>query len=126
MTEKRTVNKINKGIAPVLESFLAEEVYQEKFKDMAFALGYKGNDISKIKEILFSADENGDIGFVLSELNEMFFEYQLTRELLKRLPFSEVLKKFPERKQAMINIAIKILNKEEIDNKEMERILKTD
>jgi hypothetical protein len=124
MTEKKKVNKIDPKIAPVLEAFLAHNEYQTTFKDMAFALGYKGDDDSKIKEILFIANEAGDIGFMLSELNDMFFEFQLIHKILNTEIYANLLEKYPERKGDVVKLAKRIIRKEEITNEDVKKLFK--
>lgn len=124
MTEKRKANKIDPKIAPVLAAFLAHEEYQATFKDMAFALGYDGDDQGKIKEILFTANDKGDIGFMLSELNDMFFEFQLISKILDAEPYASLLKRAPERKADVVKLAKRIIKNEEISSDEVNKLFK--
>lgn len=122
MTEKRQANKIASDMAPVLEAFLAYPDYQETFKDMAFALGYKGDDNVKIKEILFTTNEEGDIGFVLAELNGMFQEFQIIFNLSSREPFKSLLENYPEKKTDLVKIAKKALKEGQLTNEDLEKL----
>lgn len=122
--EKRKTNKIDPKIAPVLEAFLAHDEYQATFKDMAFALGYKGDDDVKIKEILFTANSEGDIGFMLSELNEMFFEFQLIMQVMQSEPYASLFKRVPERKSEIVKFAKRLIKQEEVTNEDVQQLFR--
>lgn len=117
------IKKINSKIAPVLEAFLANPEYQETFKDMAFALGYSGDDTVRQKEILFTANDDGEIGFVLAELNEMFYTFQLTTNLLSQEPFASLVELHPEKKDEVIAFAKRASKGEEITNDDVTKLL---
>jgi hypothetical protein len=124
MTENKKATKIDPKIAPILDAFLAKKDYQDTFKDMAFALGYKGDENVKIKEILFTVNEGGDIGFVLKELNDMFLEFQIIHNLSNIEPYKTLLQKTPEKRPDLVAFAKKVFKKEEITNEDLERLFK--
>jgi hypothetical protein len=122
MKEEKKAAKIKKEIAPILERFLLHDEYQDTFKDMAFALGYKGDDKQKIINTLFSIDKTGNIGFVLKELNEMFFEFQLIENLNEKEPFRTLLEKHPGKKKDIVKLALDISSGKEFSQEAIESI----
>lgn len=117
----KEIEKIKSDIRPVLESFLNQESLFPKFKEMAKAVGYEGDDPTLIKSALFTAN-NGQIGFVIAELNDMFFEFQLFEQIKDKEPFKTILEEKPESKTKIIALAKRIVNGEEVTNKDIEAL----
>ena len=88
---------------------------------MAKAVGYDGDDPTLIKSALFTANE-GQIGFVIAELNDMFFEFQLFEQIKDKEPFKSLLETNPESKDKIVALAKRIVNGEEITDKDIEAL----
>ena len=116
------IEEINPELRPVLAGFLADEHYQDTFKDMAMALGYEGNDMEKVKASLFTADPNGRIGFVIKELNDLFFEYQTIEKVKDVEPYKTLLETKPEKRGDIVVVAKKIINGEFIEQEDLEKL----
>ncbi len=116
MEESKTdkIEKINPDLRIVLAGFLKEESYQDTFKDMAYSLGYEGDDMDKARASLFSVDPNGRIGFVIAELNALFFEYQTIENVKNTEPYKTLLEEYPEKKDDVVKLAKKIIDGETI------------
>ena len=120
--EKTNIEQISPDLRPVLTGFLTDEHYQDTFKDMALALGYEGDDIEKVKACLFTADPNGRIGFCLAELNDMFFEYQTIEKAKLHEPYKTLLEVHPERRGEVAKFAKKLINGENVDQEDLEKL----
>jgi hypothetical protein len=121
-TKESKIEEINPELRPVLAGFLANEHYQDTFKDMALALGYEGDDIDKVKASLFTADPNGRIGFVLEELNDLFFEYQTIEKVKDVEPYKTLLETKPEKRSDVVIVAKKIINGEAIEQEDLQKL----
>lgn len=120
--EKSKIEQISPDLRKVLAGFLNEEIYQDIFKDMAYSLGYKGDDKEKIMASLFSADPNGRIGFCIAELNGLFFEYQTIEKVKNVEPYKTLLETHPERRSKVTKLAKKMLDGEDIHQEELEKL----
>ncbi len=121
--EVKSSEKINAGIRPVLEAFLAEPEYQETFKKMAKAVGYEGDDETETHIALFTVSPDGHIGFVIAELNDLFFEYQLIKNVSDQEPFKSLLVANPAKKVEVVAMAKKMMTGAEITNEDIEKLL---
>jgi len=106
-----------------LESFLNHEPNYPQYKKIAEAVGYTGDEPDKVKSALFSVDDNGQIGFVVAELHDMFFNYQVIQNVIDKEPFKTLLETNPELKSDVIALAKRILHGEEITNEDVEKLL---
>lgn len=115
--------RINDAIRPVLEAFLLCEDYQATFWDMARAVKYEGNDENEMRTALFTVSPEGEIGFVIAELNDLFFEYQIIHKVKGLEPFKTLLETKPEKKKDIVELAKKILSGGEISNEDVVKVL---
>jgi hypothetical protein len=122
MKEESKVEEIREDIRDILTGFLEDEHYQETFKDMALALGYKGDDVLKVRASLFTVNSNGEIGFCLAELNDMFLEYQTIQNIKDVEPYKSLLQNYPERRTALANLAKKLLDGEAIEQEDLQKV----
>jgi len=121
--EVKTSEKISQSIRPILEAFLAEPEYQATFKDMARAVGYEGDDETQIHIALFTVSADGHIGFVIAELNDLFFEYQLIKNVSEQEPFKTLLATKPEKKAEVVQMAKDIAAGKEITSDDVLKML---
>ncbi len=118
---KSKIEEISVELRPILTGFLNEECYQDSFKDMAQALGYEGEDMTKAKACLFTASPEGQIGFCLAELNDMFFEYQTIENVKNHEPYKTLLETKPEKRGDVAKLAKKMLTGE-VDSDDLEKL----
>lgn len=116
------VNKISGDLRVTLDEFLHVEEYQEQFAEMAKAVGYTGDDPDMIRLALFTVKE-GEIGFVIGELNEKFFNYQIEKSLKNDPGYSDFIKEFPEALPDLVKMSAGFLRKGEADEAELEKVL---
>ena len=124
--EKSKIEKINSELRSVLTGFLNDELYQDTFKDMSRSLGYTGDDADKIKASLFSVNDEGQIGFVIAELNGMFFEYQTIENVKNTEPYKTLLDNYPEKRGEVAQLAKRIINGEEVHQEDIEKVFKVE
>jgi hypothetical protein len=125
MKRDKKIKAIKPEIRDLLEEFLAFEEYQPIFKQFAEVIGYHGNDREKIRNILFVPNDDGEIGFSISGMNELFLEFQLLKQLIDKEPYKSLLEEFPEAIQNIRIVAQKMLNKEDIGNEDLQLIFDT-
>ena len=115
--------KIDDAIRPVLEAFLICEDYQATFWDMARAVKYEGDDATEMRTALFTVSPDGQIGFVIAELNDLFFEFQLIEKVKGLEPFKTLLETKPEKRKDIVGLAKQILTGVEINNEDVQKLL---
>ncbi len=120
------IKPIKPELRDLIEDFINFEEYQPIFKQFAAVVGYHGNDISRIRKLLFIPDENGDIGFSISGLDELLLEFQLIKELTSKPLYSQLLEEYPEAIQNIRLIAQKIYRQEDIEEKDLVLIFDVD
>ena len=98
---------------------MSEEKYFAEFQKIAKVVGYQGDDPNMIKMAMISISPDGEFGFVVAELNDMFFEYQLIIQIQDKEPFKSALEKNPDKTSYIVGIAKRILNGEEITSDDM-------
>lgn len=108
----------------MLESFLNYEPNYPLYKDIAALVGYSGDEPEKVKSALFSVNDEGQIGFVVAELYDMFFEFQVIQNVIDKEPFKTILTENPKAKDGVITLAKKLLAGEEVTNEDVENLLK--
>lgn len=113
------VKQIKPELRGLLEDFINFEEYQPIFKQFAKIVGYHGNDVSRIRKLLFVPDESGEIGFSVSGIYELFLEYQLLTQLIDKEPYKSLLDEYPEAIQNIRVVANKMLNKEDIGEEDL-------
>jgi len=120
MKRKKTkIQPIKEELRPLLEQFLAYEDYMPLFKEFAKVMGYYGDDEKKIKQILFAPNEDGEIGFTVEGMYELFLEFQLMMQLAEKEPYASLLKEYPEAIRNIRKVAIKIYAGEEIGESDL-------
>ena len=122
----KEIKKIKPELRGKLEEFLNFKEYQPIFKQFAKILGYDGDDDIEIKKLLFTANEDGEIGFSVSGMNELFLEFQLLRNLIDKEPYKSLLNEYPEAIQNIRLVAQKILDKEDITEEDLKLIFDSD
>jgi len=110
-------NPIMPSIIPLLEAFLAEERFQEIFEDMAKAAKIEYKDKDEMKTKLFTVSKDGNIGFIIGELNTMFNDFSIEFHLRKD-PIYKYHMDDPAKRDKIIQISKKILNKQTISEDE--------
>lgn len=91
----------------------------------AKALGYLGDDLSKIQVALFTPDSSGEICFADPEIVNDFLEFQIELQIISVEPYKTLLEKHPEARLPLIDISKRILNDEEVDAKEILNLFPT-
>jgi len=115
--------RIADAIRPILEAFLVCEDYQTIFWDMARAVKYEGDDANEMRTALFTVSPDGQIGFVIAELNDLFFEFQLIEKVKGLEPFKSLLETKPEKRKDIAALAKLILSGVEISNEDVAKVL---
>ena len=110
------MKKLNDTIAKLVDDFLDDEDYYPKFKTIAAEeLDIDSNVPDVIKMAMFST-EDGELIFANKQLEDLFFEWQLFKQIADQQPYSLLLAKFPERRPAVVEVAHKMLTGEEIED----------
>jgi hypothetical protein len=122
----KKAKRINPEIAARLEAFLNFEPYQDLFIKFGKIAGYDGADITEAKKSLFTVNKDGEIGFNISGMNELFMEYQLLINLIDKEPYKSLLTEYPEAIQNIRTVANKMLSKEDIGEEDLLLIFDTD
>lgn len=122
---KKKIQTIKPELSGLLEEFLNFEEYQPIFKQFAGIIGYHGHDMIKIKKLLFIPNENGEIGFSISGMDELFMEFQLIKQLIDKEPYKSLLTEYPESIQNIRIVANKMLKKEDIGEEDLLLIFNT-
>lgn len=115
---KLTIDKIKKEISPLIEGFLNSPDYLDRFKDLAFSLGEESEQLEDIQIAMFTV-QGKQIGFVATEVYDWFIEWQLLDRLKGKEPFSTLLTIYPDRKEDILTLAKKMLDGEEVTEKDM-------
>ena len=116
------IKKIKPELRQLINDFLSFDEYQPIFKSFAKILGYEGDNMDKVKTLLFTPNDNGEIGFSVSGMNELLLEFQLIKQLIDKEPYKTLLTEYPEAIQNIRLVAIKILNHEDIDENDSKLI----
>lgn len=119
----KKAERIKTELRIVLESFLNYAPNYPLYKDIAAAVGYTGDEPDKVKSALFSVNDEGQIGFVVAELHDMFFEYQVIQNVIDKEPFKTLLTEKPELKDGVVALAKKLIAGEEVTNEDVEKLL---
>ena len=120
--KKHKVVPIKPELRGLLEEFLAVPEYQSLFKDFAKIVGYHGDNEEKIKQILFIPNTDGEIGFSIEGMYELFLEFQLGKQLAEKEPYASLLKEYPIAIQNIRKLAIKIYKGHTVDAKDVSEI----
>jgi hypothetical protein len=118
----KSIKPIKKELRPILEEFLAFEEYQTIFKSFAEHMGYKGNDTDRIKQLMFTANSDGDIGFNVLGLNDLFLEFQLIKQLRDKDPYKTLLEESPKSITKIRELVKKILKGKDITEQDLLKI----
>lgn len=124
--KKTKIKAIKPELREILEEFLNFEEYQPIFKQFAAVIGYHGNDVTKIKKLMFLPNNEGEIGFSISGLDELFLEFQLIKQLIDKEPYTSLLTEYPEAIQNIRVVAGKMLRQEDIGQEDLVLIFDTD
>lgn len=117
MTQK--VKPIKPELRGLIEGFLAFEQYYPIFKEFASVLGYHGNDMSKVKQLLFIPDKDGEITFSISGMYELLLEYQILAEIIDKEPYKSLLTEYPGAIGNVRVLAQKILEEKELGEEDL-------
>ena len=120
------IKPIKSELRPLIEEFLSFESYQPIFKQFATVIGYHGNDESKIKKLLFLPNEEGEIAFSISGMDELFLEFQMIKQLVDKEPYASLLKEYPESIQNIRVVSQKILKGADISEEDLVLIFNVD
>ncbi len=124
--KKRRVIPIRSELRELLDDFLKFEAYQPLFKEFAKIIGYHGNNMIKVKKVLFAPNDEGEIGFTIDGMEELLLEYQLLRQLTDKEPYKTLLSNYPKAIQNIRTVAHKVLNKEDIGEEDLLLIFNTE
>lgn len=114
------IKPIKDELRPLLEEFLAYEPYQNLFMAFAKNMGYPGEDMLEAKQGLFTIDvKSGEIGFNVEGMKDLFLEYQILRQVITVEPYRSLLTAYPQAMIKLREFSKKILNKEEVTQKEL-------
>jgi len=120
----KKVTPIKKELRPLIEAFLADKYYADEFSKIAIAAGCKRTDLQEQKCSLFAMNKNGDIGFVATELYDMFASYQAFSQIKDKEPFKTALTNKPEIRKELEKISLRLLNGEEVREGELTNLIK--
>jgi hypothetical protein len=118
----KKAERIKTELRLVLESFLNYGPNYPQYKAIAEAVGYTGDEPEKVKSALFSVNDEGQIGFVVAELHDMFFEFQVIQNVIDKEPFKTLLEENPEIKDEIVVLAKKIIAGQEVANEDIEKL----
>ena len=117
------IEPIKNELKPLLEEFLKYEPLQVKFKEIAAAYGYKGDDIEKTQIALFTPDiDTNNICFVDCELYAMFTKFQIHKEIETNPNFILVNRILPEKIPVIEKFMYDILTGKEVDESDLDTI----
>ena len=120
------VKEIKLELRSIVEEFLAFPAYQHIFKEFAKIIGYTGDDMNEAKNHLFLPNTDGEIGFSISGMNELFLEFQLLRQLISKEPYQTLLRHYPEAIENIRIVATKMINGEDIGEEDLVLIFNVD
>jgi hypothetical protein len=126
MTEIKSIKPIKPELRGLIEEFLNFEEYQIIFKQFAAILGYKGDEKIEIMKLLFIPSEDGELGFAVEGMHDLFLEFQLIKQLIDKEPYKSLLLEYPEAIQNVRIVAVKILNQEDIGEEDLIMVFNTD
>ena len=124
--KKQKVIPIKPELRKILDEFLNFEEYYQMFKSFAKIIGYHGNNMNRVRKVLFAPNAKGEIGFTISGMDELFLEFQLLRQLIDKEPYKTLLQEYPKAIQNIRRLSIKMLNKEDIGEEDLVMIFDTD
>ena len=117
------IEPIKAELRPLLSEFLMYEAYQAKFKEIAKAYGYKGDDIEKVRIALFTPDiDTNNICFVDLELYDMFTKFQIHKEIETNPNFILIHKVLPEKISFIETFMYDMLTGNEVDEGDLDSI----
>lgn len=79
--EQTKIKPINPKLRGLLEEWLLDPEYQDRFAAKAKELGYLGTDPDMIRVALFTPADNGEICFVNKQIEDLFVEFQIKKAL---------------------------------------------
>lgn len=125
--KKNKVIPIKPELRELIDEFLSFEEYYPIFKQFASVVGYHGNDMTKVKKILFMPDEETkEIGFTISGMEELLLEFQLIKQLTDKEPYKSLLIEYPEAIQNIRLVSTKILSGADIGEEDLVLMFDTD
>lgn len=111
--KKEVVTPIKPALRPLLEAFMTFEPYQEIFLSFTRSLGYRGDDMDRVRQLLFTV-QDGEIGFNILGMHDLFLEFQLFRNLSDKEPYKTLLEEYPEAIHSLQKLARKVFKEKEI------------
>jgi len=126
MSEERHVKPIKKELRPILNRFLAHSEYQTLFMQFAVILGYKGDDIEEAKKALFYPNDDGELGFTIAGMYDLFLEFQLLEQIMDKEPYKTLLKEKPTAIREVREFAKRVLNGDEVTNEDVIKLFSND
>lgn len=114
---------LNEKIGKLVDKFLDDKEYYDKFEDIAQTNGIVSDNPEVIKMSMFSTQGN-ELIFVANELENLFLEWQLFIQLVDHEPYATLITKFPERKPQIMNMAHRLLEGEEVSNDDITNLFK--
>ena len=115
------VKPLKESIGKLVDEFLDDVENYAKFVEIAEKLGFQSENAEAVKTRMFTIVDN-EITFATKELEELFFEWQLMQQLKTLEPYASVIKKHPERKGKILDVALRAYHGEEITSDDMEEI----
>ena len=124
--KKTKIKPIKPELRGLMDEFINFEEYQPIFKQFAAVIGYHGNDVMKIKKLMFLPSKDGEICFSISGLDELLLEFQLIKQLIDKEPYKSLLEEYPEAIQNIRVVAQKMFKQEDIGQEDLVLIFDTD
>ena len=119
MSKNKKIIPIKPELRGLITEFLDYDEYQIIFKKFSKVLGYNGNKVDKIKQVLFIPNDKGEILFAIEGMYDLFTEYQLLKQLVDKEPYKTLLTEYPEAIRNIRVLAIKMLNGEKIGEEDL-------
>lgn len=116
---------LNEEIGKLVDEFLDDPEYYCKFVDIAQAADLVSDNASEIKMSMFQVVDD-QLTFAHKELEEIFFEWQLLKQLKQQEPYATILKKHPEKKGHVIDLASRIMEGKSVTPKDINFLLEDD
>ncbi len=113
---------IKAEIRPILEKFLNDRKNMQMFRHFAKALGYDGDDETKIRELMFFPDSEGNIRFTIAGLYDLFLEFQLMEELGDKEPYKSLLERNPNKINDIRELVKRMIKGDLITNEDIMKI----
>lgn len=114
---------LNKKIGKLVDTFLDDEKYYTKFKAIATEHNIISDDPDIIKMSMFSVYKD-QLTFIDTKLEQLFTEWQLFKQLVDQEPYASLLKQFPERKPAIMDITNCLLTGSEVTDADIIELFK--